>query len=69
MGFGDKISNAAEQAKGKIKETIGDLTDNEQLEAEGRLDQGKGKFKEGVEDVKDGVAEKFNDATDGRNDT
>ena len=64
MGLGDKISNAAEQAKGKIKEGLGDLTDNEQLEAEGRVDQGKGKFKEGVEDVKDSAAEAFNDLTD-----
>lgn len=69
MGLGDKLSNAAEQAVGKIKETVGDLTNNEQMEADGRVDQGKGKFKEGVEDVKDGVAEKFNDATDGRKDT
>lgn len=63
MGLGDKISNAAEQAKGKVKETVGDLTDNEQLEAEGRVDQSKGKFKEGVEDVKDNAAEAFNDVT------
>ena len=36
MGLGDKISNAAEEAKGKAKEAWGDATDNERLEAEGK---------------------------------
>ncbi|MCC2592965.1 CsbD family protein [Tessaracoccus sp. OS52] len=64
MGLGDKISNAAEETKGKIKESVGDATDNEQLEAEGRLEQGKANVKQGVEDVKDSASEAFNDATD-----
>lgn len=64
MGLGDKLSNAAENAKGKIKEGVGDATDNEQLEAEGRMDQGKAHVKQGVEDVKDSASEAFNDITD-----
>ncbi|MET0930341.1 MAG: CsbD family protein, partial [Aeromicrobium sp.] len=36
MGLGDKISNAAEEAKGKIKEATGKATDDESLEAEGK---------------------------------
>lgn len=64
MGLGDKISNAAEEAKGKVKESVGDMTDNEQLEAEGRVDQGKAEVKQGVEDVKEGAAGAFNDLTD-----
>ena len=39
MGLDDKISNAAEDAKGKAKETAGKGTDNERLEAEGKGDQ------------------------------
>ncbi len=39
MGLGDKISNAADEAKGKVKEAWGDATDNERLEAEGKADQ------------------------------
>jgi ankyrin repeat protein len=35
MGIGDKISNAAEELKGKVKETAGNATDNEELEADG----------------------------------
>ena len=64
MGLGDKISNAAEDAKGKAKEAFGKATDNESLEAEGKMDQGKANVKQGAEDVKDSAAEAFNDATD-----
>lgn len=65
MGFGEDISNKAEELKGKAKESFGDMTDNERLEAEGKIDQAKANTKQGIEDVKDGAAEVFNDATDG----
>lgn len=64
MGFGDKVSNAAEDAKGKGKEALGKATDNEQMEAEGKVDQAKADAKDKVEDAKDTVADKFNDATE-----
>ena len=64
MSDQDRLSNAAEDAKGKLKEGAGKATDNEQLEAEGKLDQAKAGAKDKVEDAKDAVAEKFNDATD-----
>ena len=41
--------------KGRAKEAAGDLTDNEDLQREGQIDQGKGK----VKDVVDNVADKF----------
>lgn len=53
MGLDDKISNAAEDAKGKAKEGIGKATDNEDLEAEGHMDQAKANAKQAGEDVKD----------------
>jgi uncharacterized protein YjbJ (UPF0337 family) len=53
MGLGDKISNAAEDAKGKAKAGVGDATDNERLEAEGRADQGEARAKKAGENVKD----------------
>lgn len=65
MGIGDDIGNKAEEFKGKAKEGVGDLTGNERMEAEGKLDQAKSQAKQGIEDVKDGAAEVFNDATDG----
>ncbi|MFK5583396.1 MULTISPECIES: CsbD family protein [unclassified Serinicoccus] len=53
MGIGDKISNAAEQAKGKAKEAYGDATDNERVEAEGQADQTSANAKKAGENVKD----------------
>ncbi|MDQ4070726.1 MAG: CsbD family protein [Actinomycetota bacterium] len=41
--------------KGRTKEAAGDLTDDEDLQREGKVDQGKGK----VKDVVDNVADKF----------
>jgi uncharacterized protein YjbJ (UPF0337 family) len=53
MGLGDKISNKAEELAGKAKETVGKVTGNEELEAEGKLDQGKAGVKQVGESVKD----------------
>jgi uncharacterized protein YjbJ (UPF0337 family) len=53
MGASDKMENAAEKAKGKMKEALGDATDNERLEAEGKMDQTKGSLKQAGENVKD----------------
>lgn len=64
MTGSDRLSNAAEDAQGKLKEGAGKATDDEQLEAEGKWDQTKADAKDKVEDVKDSVAEKYNEATD-----
>ena len=53
MGFDDKISNAAQDAKGKAKEAAGKVTDNERLEAEGKADQAGADLKQAGEKVKD----------------
>ena len=53
MGFEDKIKNAAEEAKGKIKEATGKATENEELEAEGKSDGVKSSLKQAGEKVKD----------------
>ena len=53
MGFDDKVSNAAEEAKGKVKEGAGKATGNERLEAEGHADQASANIKQAGEDVKD----------------
>ncbi|MEJ7707127.1 MAG: CsbD family protein [Nocardioidaceae bacterium] len=49
----DKIGNAADKAAGKVKETAGDKTDNENLEAEGKGDQSKADVKQAGEKAKD----------------
>lgn len=53
MGADDKFDAKSDKATGKIKETAGDLTGDERLEAEGKGDQGKGHLKEAAENVKD----------------
>ena len=44
---------AFEEIKGKAKEAVGDLTDNDDLKREGKIDQGAGKVKDAVDKVKD----------------
>jgi uncharacterized protein YjbJ (UPF0337 family) len=46
-----------DKAKGHAKEAVGDLTDNERLEREGKLDQASGEVKGAAEDAKDKVGE------------
>lgn len=53
LSAADKMKNAAESAKGKVKETAGEATDNKKLEAEGKFDQAKADAKKAGEDVKD----------------
>lgn len=53
MGIGDKISNAAQDAKGKVKEGVGDARDDERMEAEGKGDQAGASAKQAGENVKD----------------
>jgi uncharacterized protein YjbJ (UPF0337 family) len=53
MGTDDKIENKTEELTGKAKESVGDATDNPDLEAEGQADQTKGGLKQAGEKVKD----------------
>ncbi len=46
-----------EQAKGNIKETVGNATNNEDLKKEGKKDKTSGKAKEVVDDVKNKASE------------
>jgi len=62
MSYTDKARNEAEELKGKTKEWVGDKTDNERLEAEGRAEQLEARTKQAGEHVKDAahdVAEEF----------
>jgi uncharacterized protein YjbJ (UPF0337 family) len=53
MGTDDKIDNTAEKAAGKIKEGVGDATDDRDLQAEGKADQSKANLKQAGEKIKD----------------
>ena len=49
----DKLKNTAEDAKGKIKESVGRATDDDSMENEGKADQAKSDLKNAGEKVKD----------------
>lgn len=53
MGFDDKLDNAKDEKLGQAKEAYGKATDNEQLEAEGKGDQGVASLKQAGEKIKD----------------
>jgi uncharacterized protein YjbJ (UPF0337 family) len=53
MGAEDKASNSIKDAKGKVKETTGRATDNEELESEGKADQVEASIKDSVEQLRD----------------
>lgn len=53
MGLGDKFKNKAQEVSGKAKESLGDATNNEDLQAEGLKDQAAAKAKQAGEAVKD----------------
>lgn len=65
MDLEDKLKNQADKASGKVKETVGKLTDNEQLEGEGRLQHDKATLAQDAEKLKKSVkdaAEHIKDA-------
>ncbi len=47
------MDNDLDQAKGRIKQAAGDLTDNKDLKHDGKVDETGGKAKEFLEDAKD----------------
>ncbi len=53
MAAEDKAARKATEVKGKIKEGVGRATDDEELEAEGQVDQAEGNLKQAGDKVKD----------------
>jgi uncharacterized protein YjbJ (UPF0337 family) len=53
----DMSEHKGEEIKGRVKEAAGDLTDDERLKREGKLDQGSAAAKRAVDDVADKVKE------------
>jgi len=60
----DRIEGKKEQAKGFIKEKAGQLTNDAELEAEGKVDRAAGKVREGVGKVKDKARDVIEDVTE-----
>jgi uncharacterized protein YjbJ (UPF0337 family) len=66
-GTGDKAEGKWDEVKGKVKEGVGDATDDESLEAEGKKDQVKGAGKQawgGVKNAGEKVKDAAKDVTD-----
>ena len=55
--MGDKL----DEAKGRAKEAAGDLTDDDRLKREGKMDRAGASVKERTNDTVDAVKEKTND--------
>jgi uncharacterized protein YjbJ (UPF0337 family) len=53
MGMTDKLKDKAQAAQGEAKQKMGEATDNEQWQVEGKADQMKGNLKQAGEKVKD----------------
>jgi uncharacterized protein YjbJ (UPF0337 family) len=53
VGADDKVENKKDELVGKAKQTAGELTDDEQLAAEGQGQEAKGNLKQAGEKVKD----------------
>lgn len=58
------MAGNTDEAKGRIKEAVGDLTDNDDLKTDGKADQAAGKLKQKVDDAKDWVNDKIDQVKD-----
>jgi len=57
MSTEDKIRNMGEKAAGEVKKVVGKATDDERLEAEGRMEKSKADLKQSGEKLKDAFRE------------
>jgi uncharacterized protein YjbJ (UPF0337 family) len=60
----DRMSERFDDAKGKAKEAAGDLTDDDDLKREGKLDQAGASVKDKVDNAVDKVRDKVGDLLD-----
>ncbi|HEX9124193.1 MAG TPA: CsbD family protein [Actinomycetota bacterium] len=58
--MGDRM----DEAKGRVKEAAGDLTNDDELKREGKLDRAGAKVKRKADEVVDGAKEKVNETLD-----
>jgi uncharacterized protein YjbJ (UPF0337 family) len=54
-----QMSENIDEAKGRAKEAAGDLTDDEKLKREGKVDRAASTIKEKIDDVADRVKDKI----------
>ena len=61
---GTHMSGTTDDLKGRAKEAVGDLTDDDRLRREGKTDRAAGKAKDKVDDAKDWIEDKVDDVRD-----
>ena len=61
----DELKGKGDQLKGKVKQAVGDLTDDERLRNEGAGDEVKGEVREGFGKAKRKVGEAIEDIGEG----
>jgi uncharacterized protein YjbJ (UPF0337 family) len=55
------MGSNTDDLKGRAKEAVGDLTDNDDLKRQGRADRAGGKVKEGIDNLADGAKDLVDD--------
>jgi len=60
----DKVEKATDKVVGEIKEAVGKVTGNEELELKGKIQSSKSALGDKVEEIKEGIAGKINDMID-----
>jgi uncharacterized protein YjbJ (UPF0337 family) len=58
------MSGQMDELKGRTKEAVGDLTDDEEMQREGQRDQAAGDVKQKIEDAGDWAKDKVDDVKD-----
>ena len=58
------VAGTADEMKGKAKEAVGDLTDDDELKREGKADRAAGNVKDKLDDAKDWVEDRVDDVKD-----
>ena len=53
MSANDKVHNTAETVRGKVKETVGRVTNDDGIELEGKVEQAAGHLRQAGEKIKD----------------
>lgn len=60
----DQSKGTLDKLKGDLKEGLGKLSNDESMEAEGKMDQAKGTVRKKFGDAKERLAGEFNDTVD-----
>ena len=62
--FKGKIYTLKDKVVGEVKEVVGKVTDNDELELKGKIQSSGADIRKKADDVKDDIADKLNDLTD-----